>query len=208
MRNIGGGIRLRGVSFRSLGLCCFVGCLCRVGGEAVASCIHCVYSECLMLFFFFINLHLSKKKKSFAEVVRSEGPVKLQVPLFEGRYLDLLPAVRPAASKEGRLALDCFVIEKELLGKDLLLKLQGNEHPSRFLSACGTPGSARKILPHLNLRTWRNRLVRMMGWVVGSLIGCSFAFGLCLKPTFSFKGFRLGWVMTKPKSKKRIKVTG
>jgi hypothetical protein len=43
MRNIGGGIRLRGVSFRSLGLSCFVGCFCRVGGEAVASCILCVY---------------------------------------------------------------------------------------------------------------------------------------------------------------------
>lgn len=100
------------------------------------------------------------------------------------------------------------MIEKELLCKDLLLKLQGKEHPSRFLFAHGTPGSARKILPHLNLRTWRNRLVRMMGRVVGSLMGCSFAFGLCLKPTFSFKGFRLGWVMTKPKSKKRIEVMG
>jgi hypothetical protein len=43
MRNIGGGIRLRGVSFRSLGLSCFVDCFCRVGGEAVAFCILRVY---------------------------------------------------------------------------------------------------------------------------------------------------------------------
>jgi hypothetical protein len=43
MRNIGGGIRLRGVSFRSLGFSRFVGCFCRVGGEADASCILCVY---------------------------------------------------------------------------------------------------------------------------------------------------------------------
>jgi hypothetical protein len=43
IRNIGGGIRLRGVSFRSLGLSCFVGCFCRVGGEAIASCMLCVY---------------------------------------------------------------------------------------------------------------------------------------------------------------------
>jgi hypothetical protein len=50
--------------------------------------------------------------------------------------------------------------------------------------------------------------VRMMGRVVRSLMGRSFAFGLGLKPTFCFKGFRLGWVMTKLKSKKRTKVTG
>jgi hypothetical protein len=43
IRNIGGGIRLRGVSFKSLGLSCFVGCFCRVGGEAIASCMLCVY---------------------------------------------------------------------------------------------------------------------------------------------------------------------
>jgi hypothetical protein len=134
-----------------------------------------VYSVCIrsvLCCFFYKFALIKKKKKLFAEVVRSEGPVKLQVPLFVGRYLDLLPAVRPAASKEGRLALECFVIEKELLGKDLLLKLQGNEHPSRFLSAHGTPGSARKILPHLNLRTWRKHLVRMMGWVVDRLFVC------------------------------------
>jgi hypothetical protein len=35
-----------------------------------------------------------------------------------------------------------------------------------------------------------------------------FAFGLGLKPTFSFKGFCLGWVMTKPKSKKRTEAMG
>jgi hypothetical protein len=35
--------KLRGVCFRSLRLICFVGCFCRVGGEAVASCILRVY---------------------------------------------------------------------------------------------------------------------------------------------------------------------
>jgi hypothetical protein len=62
MRNIGGGIRLRGVCSRSLGLSCFVGCFCRVGGEAVASCILRVYYGRLTLFFL-INLLLLIKKK-------------------------------------------------------------------------------------------------------------------------------------------------
>jgi hypothetical protein len=103
---------------------------------------------------------------SFAEVVKSKGPVKLRVPLVERRELDLLPTVRPVASEEVRLTLDCSVMEKERLGKDLLLKLQGKEHPTRFLSAEGALGSARKILPRLNVGTWRNLLVRMMGRIV------------------------------------------
>jgi hypothetical protein len=49
--------------------------------------------------------------------------------------------------------------------------------------------------------------VRLMGRVFGSLMGHSYPFGLGLKPTFSFKGFRLGKVMMKPKSKKQIEVT-
>ncbi len=36
----------------------------------------------------------------------------------------------------------------------------------------------------------------------------SFAFGLGFKPKFSFKGFHLDRVLTKPKSKKRVEVTG
>jgi hypothetical protein len=92
-------------------------------------------------------------------------------------------------------------MENEPLAKDLLLNPQGKEHLARFLFAEGTPGLLRKILPRLNLRTWGNLLVRMMGRVVGSLLGRLFAFGLGLKPTFKFKGFRLGRVMTNPKSK-------
>jgi hypothetical protein len=145
---------------------------------------------------------------SFAEMVRSKGPIKLRVPLVERRDLDLLPVVRPTASEEVRLALGCSVMKKEPQGKDLLLKLQGKEHPVRFLSTQGTPRLARKTLPHLNLCTWRKLLVRMMGQVVGLLMGRSFAFVLGLKPTFSFKGFHLGRVMTKPKSKKRTEVMG
>jgi hypothetical protein len=106
---------------------------------------------------------------SFVEVVRLEGPIKLWVSRVERRDLDLL-TVRPVASKEVRLALDCFVMEKEPLGKDLLLKLQGKEHPACFLYAQGTPGLARKIMPRLNLRTWRNLLMRMMGQVVGLFV--------------------------------------
>jgi hypothetical protein len=60
---------------------------------------------------------------SFAEVVRLEGPVKLRFPLVERCDLDLLLVVRLAILEEVRLALDCFVMEKEPLGKDLLLKL-------------------------------------------------------------------------------------
>ncbi len=47
-----------------------------------------------------------------------------------------------------------------------------------------------------------------MGRFVGSLLGRSFASGLGLKPTFGFIGFCLGQVMTKPKSKEQIEVTG
>jgi hypothetical protein len=36
---------------------------------------------------------------SFAEVVRSEHPVKLRIPLIERRDLDLLPTVKPAVSE-------------------------------------------------------------------------------------------------------------
>jgi hypothetical protein len=43
MRLIGGGIKLRIVSVRGLGLDCFVGCSCWVGGEVVASCIFRMY---------------------------------------------------------------------------------------------------------------------------------------------------------------------
>lgn len=32
--------------------------------------------------------------------------------------------------------------------------------------------------------------------------------GLGLRPNFSFKGFRLGWVLSKPKLKKRCEATG
>lgn len=39
-------------------------------------------------------------------------------------------------------------------------------------------------------------------------MGRSFAFGLGFKPNFSFKGFRLDRVLTKPKAKKRTEVTG
>jgi hypothetical protein len=68
--------------------------------------------------------------------------------------------------------MDCSMLEKEPLGKDLLLNLQRKEHSARLLSAQGTPGSARKTLPHLNLRTWRNLIVRLVGRVVGSFV-CS-----------------------------------
>jgi hypothetical protein len=124
---------------------------------------------------------------SFAEVVRSEGPFKLQISQVERRDLDLLLAVRPAAS-EVRLALDCSVLEKKPVGKDLLLNLQGKDHHARLLSAQGAPGLVRKSLPRLNLQTWRNILVRFVGQIVGSLMGRSLAFGLGLKPIFSFKG--------------------
>jgi len=107
---------------------------------------------------------------SFAKVVMSEGPDKLRIPLVERRDFDLLATVRPTATEEVRLALDCSVLEKEPLGKDLLLKLQGKEHPACSLSAQGTQGSARKILLRLNMRTCWNHLVRLMGWVLGSFV--------------------------------------
>jgi hypothetical protein len=74
---------------------------------------------------------------SFVGVVRLEGPVKLQILRVERRDLDLLLAVRLAASEEVRMALDCSVLEKKPLGKDLLLNLQGK--------AQGALGSARKV---------------------------------------------------------------
>jgi hypothetical protein len=73
---------------------------------------------------------------SFAKVVKSERPVKLWIPLVERSDLDFLPAVRPAVPEEvRRIPLDCFVLEKESLGKDLLLNLQGKGHPACLLSA-------------------------------------------------------------------------
>jgi hypothetical protein len=48
----------------------------------------------------------------------------------------------------------------------------------------------------------------MLGRVFGSLLGHPCAFELGLKPTFSFKGLHQGWVLTKPKAKKQIDVTG
>jgi hypothetical protein len=132
-------------------------------------------------------------------VVRSRGPVKLRTPLVERSDLDFLPAVRLATSEEvRRIPLDCSVLEK--------LNLQGKGHPTRLLSTQGTPSSARKTWPRLNLRMW-SILVKMLGRVFGSLLGHPCAFGLGLKPTFSFKGFCLGWVWTKPKAKKRTEVT-
>jgi hypothetical protein len=61
---------------------------------------------------------------SFVKVVRPEAchHVKFLILLVEMRDLDILLVVRPAASKEVRLALDCSVMEKEPLGKNLLLK--------------------------------------------------------------------------------------
>jgi len=62
---------------------------------------------------------------SFAEVVRSEGPVKFRFPLVE-RSADFLPTVRPTTLEEvRRISLDYSVLEKEPLGKDLPLNLQG-----------------------------------------------------------------------------------
>jgi hypothetical protein len=69
------------------------------------------------------------------------------------------------------------VLEKEPLGKDRLLNLQSKGYLARLPSARGTPGSARKPLPHLKLQTWRNFLVSLVGWVVGSLLGRSSGFG-------------------------------
>jgi hypothetical protein len=103
---------------------------------------------------------------SFAEVARLEASrsVKLWVPLVEMCELDLLPTMRPGDLEEARMALHCFVMEKKPLVKDVLLNPLGKEYP----------GSARKILPRLNLRTWRNLLVRILGsvrWVfVGSFV--------------------------------------
>jgi hypothetical protein len=144
---------------------------------------------------------------SFAEVVRSE--VKLRTPLIERSGLDFLPAMRPAVSEEvRRIPLDCSVMEKDPLGKDLLLNLQSKRHPARLLSAQGTPGSTRLLTwPRLNVWTW-NILVKVLSQVVGSFVGHPCAFGLALKPTSSVKGFRLGRVLTKPKAKKWTEVTG
>jgi hypothetical protein len=145
---------------------------------------------------------------SFAEVVRSEGFVKVQISPAERRELSFLLAVRLAASEEVRVTMDCSVLEKEPLGKDRLLNLQSKGHLARLPSARGTPGSARKPLPHLKLQTWRNFLVSLVGWVVGSLLGRSSGFGLGLRPNLRFKSFRLGLVLAKLKAKKWIEDTG
>jgi hypothetical protein len=107
------------------------------------------------------------------EVVRSEGPVKVRIPPAKRRELDFLPAVRLATSEEVRVAMDYSVLEKEPLGKDWLLNLQSKGHAARLPSAQGTPGSARKPLPHLKLWTWRNLLVSLVGRVIDSLSGRS-----------------------------------
>ncbi len=58
---------------------------------------------------------------SFEEVMRSQGPVMLRIPPVERRELDLPPVVRLAAPEKMRLAMDCAMLEKELLGKGLNL---------------------------------------------------------------------------------------
>jgi hypothetical protein len=113
-----------------------------------------------------------------------------------------------ASSEEVRLAMDCSVLEKEPLGKDLMLNLHSKGHPACLPPAQGTPVLARKSLPHLKLRAWRNLLVRLVGRVVESLLGRSFGFGLGLIPNLSSKGFRQGRVLAKPKSEKWIEITG
>jgi hypothetical protein len=60
----------------------------------------------------------------FAEVVRSEGPLKMRCPPVERRELDFILAVRLAYSNEVMHALDYLELEKEPLGKDRLLILQ------------------------------------------------------------------------------------
>jgi hypothetical protein len=144
---------------------------------------------------------------SFAELVRSKGLVKFQFPLVE-RRAKFLSAVRPTALKEvTMIPLDCSMLEKELQGKDLPLNLQGKGRSTRLLSTQGKPSVARKTVPRLNLRTW-NFLVKLLSRVFGSLMRHSYAFRLGLKPNFSFKGLRLGRVLTKPKSKKGVEVMG
>jgi hypothetical protein len=103
---------------------------------------------------------------SFAEVVRSKGSITLQFSPIERRELDFLLVVRLAASEEVTLALDCSVLEKTTSGKDLVLGLQSKGHLARSPSAQGVQGSTRKSLLRLNLRTWRNFLVRLVGRVI------------------------------------------
>jgi len=50
--------------------------------------------------------------------------------------------------------------------------------------------------------------VRLVGQVIGSLMGHSFGFELGLKLNHRSEGFRMGRVSAKPKSKKAIEVTG
>jgi len=52
-------------------------------------------------------------EEEWSETIR---PVKMWVPLLEMCDLDFLPAVRSEDSKDMRLALDCFVLEKFPLG--------------------------------------------------------------------------------------------
>jgi hypothetical protein len=70
------------------------------------------------------------------------------------------------------MALDCSVMEKKPLVKDLLLNQLGKEHPARVLSTQGTPRSTRKILPRLNLCTCWNLLVSIMGRIAAGSFVC------------------------------------
>jgi hypothetical protein len=141
---------------------------------------------------------------SFAEVVRSEGFVKVQISPAERRELNFLLAVRLAASEEVRVTMDCSVLEKEPLGKDRLLNLQSKGHLARLPSARGTPGSARKPLPHLKLQTWRNFLVSLVGWVA------RLGLGWVLDPISDSKVsvWAWFWQSSKQKSGLRIRVKG
>jgi hypothetical protein len=56
---------------------------------------------------------------SFAEVVRSEGPVKVRISPAERRELGFLPAARLA--EEMRVAMDCSVLKQEPSGEDWLV---------------------------------------------------------------------------------------
>jgi len=148
---------------------------------------------------------------SFAEVVRSEGPVKMRCPPIERRELDFIPTVRLADSEEVRLALDSSELEKEPLGKDRLLILQRQQSKGRPACLCSAQGileSMRKPLPHLKLRMWGNLLVRLVVRAVDSLLGRSSGLGLGFRPNLRFKGFCMGRVLAKSKAKKWIEDKG
>jgi hypothetical protein len=148
---------------------------------------------------------------SFAEVVRSEGPVKMRCPPIERRELDFIPTVRLADSEEVRLALDSSELEKEPLGKDRLLILQRQQSKGRPACLCSAQGileSMRKPLPHLKLRMWGNLLVRLVVRAVDSLLGRSSGLGLGFRPNLRFKGFCMGRVLARSKAKKWIEDKG